>query len=123
MEFTESSIKKGRELLFIKSPFLRNYPTYSDIDLYLRGIKEIVNLEIPKIKKGGFLAIQTQDVRIDGYVEPLTKRLVDMLTIDSLWLKEIVVVTKEKQDLEIQIQSEYLKIFHQYLLVYEKRGE
>jgi DNA modification methylase len=123
MEFTESSIKKGRELLFIKSPFLRNYPTYSDIDLYLRGIKEIVNREIPKIKKGGFLAIQTQDVRIDGYVEPLTKRLVDMLTIDSLWLKEIVVVTKEKQDLEIQIQSEYLKIFHQYLLVYEKRGE
>jgi hypothetical protein len=30
------------------------------------------------------------------------------------------VVTKERQNSEIQTQSEYLKIIHQYLLVYEK---
>jgi hypothetical protein len=61
MEFTESSIKKGRELLFIKSPFLRNYPTYSDL-LLLEGNKGNCKPRNTKIKNVGFLAIQTQAV-------------------------------------------------------------
>jgi DNA modification methylase len=125
MEFTKRNIQKGRiqedrELLFIKSPFLSNNPSRSNIEQYLKEIKEIVNQELPNISEGRFLVIQTQDVRIDGYAEPLAKRLVDTLTFDSLWLKEIIVVTKEKQNSENQTQSEYLKIIHQYLLVYEK---
>jgi len=120
MRFTETNIQKGKELLFIKSAFLNNNPSHSNIEHYLKEAKEIVNRELPNVNKGGFLVIQTQDVRTDGYVEPLAKRVVDMLTHDNLWLKEIVVVTKEKQNSEIQTQSEYLKIIHQYLLVYEK---
>jgi len=116
--FTEKNRQK--ELLFIRSPFLSNNPSRSNIEHYLKETKEIINRELPNINKGGFLAIQTQDVRIDRYIEPLAKRVVDMLTHDNLWLKEIVVVTKEKQNSEIQTQSEYLKIIHQYLLVYEK---
>lgn len=118
--FTERNMQKGKELLFIKAPFLNNNPALSHIEYYLKEIERIVEQDLPDIKNDGFLVIQTQDVRIDGYIEPLAKRLVDMLTLDNLWLKEIVVVTKEEQNSEIQTQSEYLKINHQYLLVYEK---
>ena len=119
VDFTERNIQKDKELLFIKSPFLNNIPSRSNIEFYLKETKEIVNQELPNISKGGFLVIQTQDVRIDGYVEPLAKRLVDMLTHDNLWLKEIVVVIKEGQNSRALAPSDYLKISHQYLLVYE----
>lgn len=119
MKFTERNIQKGKELLFIKSPFLSNNSSYSSIEQYLKKIKEIVNRELPNIRKGGFLAIQTQDVRIDGYVEPLAKRLVDMLTLDNLWLKEIVVVTQDGHNSINQNSRDYLKIIHQYLIIYK----
>ena len=119
--FTERNRQKGKGLLFIKSPFLSNNPSRSNIEHYLKETKEIVNRELPNINKGGFLAIQTQDVRTDGYVEPMAKRVVNILTLDNLWLKEIVVVIQEKRDPEIQTLNDYLKISHQYLLVYEKR--
>jgi DNA modification methylase len=113
--------EKNKGLLFIKSPFLSNNPSHSNVEHYLKEIKEIVNRELPNISKGGFLAIQTQDVRIYGYVEPLAKRLVDMLTLDNLWLKEIVVVTQEGANTSPLNSIEHLKIVHQYLLVYEVR--
>jgi len=117
--FTERNKQRGKELLCIKSPFLSNNPSRSNIENYLREMKEIVNREVSNINKGGFLVIQTQDVRIDGYIEPLAKRVVDMLTLDNLWLKEIVVVTKEQANLNTQSPRDYLKIAHQYLLIYE----
>jgi len=121
MDFTGRNTQKGKELLFIKSPFLSSNPSHSNVEKYLKETKEIVNQELPNISKGGFLVIQTQDVRIDGYVEPLAKRLVDMLTFDNLWLKEIVVVTQEWANSSALNSTEYLKIVHQYLLVYEVR--
>jgi DNA modification methylase len=119
MKFTERNIQKGKELLFIKSPFLSSNPSHSNVEHYLKETKEIVNRELPNISKGGFLAIQTQDVRIDGYVEPLAKRLVDMLTLDNLWLKEIVVITQDGANSINQNSRDYLKITHQYLIIYE----
>lgn len=119
MKFTERNIQKDKELLFVKSPFLNSNPSRSNVEHYLKETKEIVNRELPNISKGGFLAIQTQDARIDGYVEPLAKSLVDMLTLENLWLKEIVVVAKEEVNLNPQKSRDYLKIAHQYLLVYE----
>jgi len=118
--FFEKRRGKKKGLLFIKSPFLNNSPSHSDVEHYLKETKEIVNRELPNISKGGFLVIQTQDARIDGYIEPLSKRIVDTLTTYDLWLREIVVVTQKEQGSEIQTSSEYLKISHQYLLVYEK---
>jgi DNA modification methylase len=117
---SEKKEKRDKGLLFIKSPFLSNDLFYSDINSYLQEIKEIVNQDLPNVHEGGFVVIQTQDVRIDGYAEPLGKRVVDLLSNDNLWLKEIIIVTPEKQYSENQISSEYLKIIHQYLLVYEK---
>jgi DNA modification methylase len=115
---------KGRKrLLFIKSPFLINNPSRSNIEFYLERTKEIINRDLPKIADGGFIVIQTQDVRIDGYVGPLAKKVIDLIISDNLWLKEIVIITKEGQISKVQPPTEYLKINHQYLLVYEKTKE
>jgi len=120
MDLTGRNIQKDKELLFIKSPFLNNSPSRSNIEYYLKETKEVINRNLPNINGGGFVAIQTQDVRIDGYIEPLAKKLVDILTLDNLWLKEIVVVTQETQNPHIDKSEGHLNITHQYLLVYEK---
>lgn len=118
--FTERIEQSGsKELLFVKSPFLSNVPSRSNIEHYLKKIKEIVNQELPNINKGGFLVIQTQDVRIDGYIEPLAIRLVDMLTHNNLWLKEIVIVTQDGTNFINQNSGDHLTITHQYLIIYE----
>ena len=113
--------QKGRGLLLIKSPFLADNPSYSNIEFYLQKTKEFVNRELPTISEGGFIVIQTQDVRIGEYVEPLAKRVVDMLAPDNLSLKEIIVVTQQNQNPKLQTAREHLEINHQYLLVYEKQ--
>jgi len=117
--FIRKKKQKRNGLLLIKAPFLGNNLSYSNIECYLKGMKEIVKQDLPNISKDGFLAIQTQDVRIGGYIEPLAKRVVDMLTFDNLWLKEIVVVAKEQANLNTQKPGDYLKIAHEYLLIYE----
>jgi len=122
MKFIEKNLQKEKELLFIKSSFLNGSPSHSNIEYYLNKTKEIINRELPYINTGGFLVIQTQDIRIDGYLEPFAKRFVDMLTFDNLWLKEIIIVNQEKLNSNINKLKEYLNITHEYLLVYEKRG-
>jgi len=116
--FRERNAFKKNELLFIKSRFPENSFSLSEVEHYLKEIKEVVNRELPNISKGGFLAIQTKDVRVDGYIEPLAKRVVDILTQNSLWLKEIIIVTKEREKAKEKGSEEYLEIVHQYLLVY-----
>jgi len=120
-KFTKRMEKEKIKLLFIKSPFLSNSPSYSNIEYYLKEIKKIITQQIPYINKDGFLVVQTQDVRIEGYIEPLAKRVVDILTLDNLWLKEIIVATQEWTDSNSSNSTRYLKIVHQYLLVYEVR--
>jgi len=112
--------KKKRGLLFIKSPFLSNYSSYTSIESYLQGIKKVINQNLPKITKGGFVVIQTQDVRVDRYIESLAKRITEILSSNSnLWLKEVVVITPEGGSSQNQISKDYLRIVHQYLLIYE----
>ncbi len=110
---------EGQKLLFIKSQFLNSNLSSLNIEQYLKKIKDIVIRQLPHINKGGFLVIQTQDVRLNGYIEPLAKRIVDLLTFDNLWLKEIVIVTQEETNSKLEPLENYLKIVHQYLLVYE----
>jgi len=110
--------KKNIGLLFIKSPFLDDNPSQSNIDVYLQKIDEIIKEDF--LEKSGFLVIQTRDIRIDGYIEPLAKRIVDYIRTEKLWLKEIVVVTQEAYNMQNVKSKEYLTIAHQYLLVYER---
>ncbi len=91
----------------------------SNTEYYLKEIKEIVRQNLCQITNGGFIVIQTQDVRINGYIEPLAKKIIDALTTSALWLKEIIVVIQKEQNSELQTSSGHLKINHQYLLVYE----
>jgi DNA modification methylase len=114
--------EKGKGLLFIKSPFLAGSPSRFDIEYYLKEIKELTSCEVHNIADGGFIVIQTQDVRIDRYIEPLAKRMVDAITSGSLWLKEIVLVAQEKSELDNVVSDNdgYLRITHQYLLIYKK---
>lgn len=118
-DFFEKKGGKNKRLLFIKSPFLNNNPSHSSIQSHLQKLKEIVNRELPTITDNGFVAIQSQDVRIGGYVEPLAKRILDFVYSDKLWLKEIV-VAQGGQNSHVEEPGEHLKITHQYLLVYKK---
>jgi len=121
LNFLKKNRQKDKQLLFIKSPFLSNAPSRSNIEDYLEGIKRIIEQELPNLNKNGFVVIQTRDVRIDGYIEPLAKRIVDMLTHDNLWLKEIVVITHDRANSINQNSGDYLKIIHQYLIIYKVR--
>ena len=56
---TEGKKQEKIKLLFIKSPFLSNNPSHSDIDYYLKVLKNIVIQDLPNMEKGGFVVIQT----------------------------------------------------------------
>jgi len=112
--------QRSKGLLFIRSPFWANNPSYSSVEFYLQELKEIVHRELPKISEGGFIVIQTQDTRIGEYVEPLAKKVTAILTPNELWLKEIIIVTQDIQKPHFQNDAKYLNVTHQYLLVYEK---
>jgi hypothetical protein len=120
--FAGRNSQESMELLFIKAPFLNINPSRLNIEHYLNEIKEIVNSELHNINKGGFLILQTQDIRIDGYLEPIAKKIVNAINLNELWLKEIVIVTQENNERSsnFSYSSESLKINHQYLLIYEK---
>ncbi len=115
----KGSKNEGLGLIFIKSAFLGDNISSSSIRHYLNKIEEVVKKESSNIKKGGFLVIQTQDIRNNGILEPLGLRIVEMLCMDDLWLKEIVVVTNRESNVKAQNFIGYLKIIHKYLLIYE----
>jgi len=117
----KKSVKNNLGLLFIKSEFLNNDTYNSNINFYLGEIKNIVVKELPSIANKGFIVIQTKDIRIGEYIEPVAKKILDILSLDNIWLKEIIIATNENQNSAIQNSNKYLKIVHQYLLVYEKR--
>jgi DNA modification methylase len=121
--FYEQQKPKTKGLLFIKSSFLRDSPLRLDIESYLRKIQIIIKQELPGIIKDGFLVIQAQDVRINGYIEPLAKKIIDSITSNDLWLKEIVIVTKNQKGRDSKKNMSLtrgLRITHQYLVIYEK---
>jgi len=115
---------KGRHkegLLFIKSPLLAGNPSWVDVDHYLQKTGEVVARGMNNMNDNGFVVIQTQDVRVNGYIEPLAKKLVDSLSRADIWLKEVIVVVSDTPKPESNTSKEYLMIAHQYLLVYEVR--
>jgi DNA modification methylase len=121
--FHEQPGQKTKGLVFIKSSFLSDNSLRLDIGSYLQKIQIIIKQELSGIIKGGFLVIQAQDVRINGCIEPLAKRIIDSITSDDLWLKEIVVVTqtqKGRDSTKDMPLTGGLRITHQYLVIYEK---
>ncbi len=114
------SRRVNKNLLFIKSSILEEEEKSPlNIKLYLDTLQEILKNEVYYIAKGGYFVIQTRDVRFGDYIEPLAKYIVDSIKFSDFVLKEIVVVTTEKQ--RDTISEGELKIVHKYLLIYEKK--
>ncbi|WP_353684156.1 hypothetical protein V4D30_09805 [Thermodesulfovibrio sp. 3907-1M] len=109
-------IKNKYELMIIKANVQE--AAWFEPEQYFGSLKEMIERVLPDLKDKGFLVIQTNDVRINGYVEPLAKKIVDLITHENLWLKEIVLVTNNKSQEESNSLIGYLKIVHEYLLVY-----
>jgi DNA modification methylase len=119
---TVQSTQKMKKLLFIKSLFSEDNSLQVDIDNYLQKMKDTIDRELPSIVNKGFVVIQTEDIRLDEYIKPLAKRIVDSIINKKLWLKEIIMITKKRPEgisISCQNSKNYLKIDHQYLLVYK----
>ena len=116
-----SSRKKEKELLFIKSSFSSNQISQPDINSYLMKLKNVIIQELPDIKKGGFIAIQTRDIRTDEYLESFAKKAISELEEnENLCLKEIVILTHDEKNSLSEQKTKNLEISHQYLLLYER---
>lgn len=114
-------LRKRIDLLFIKSPCLNNKNiSISDVSMYLEQLKEIISNESQFIREGGYCVIQTKDIRIGDYTEPLAKYIVDSVEPTDLSLKEIIVITIENHKDKYTESSRGLQIIHQYLIVYKK---
>jgi len=121
-EVKPGRIKGEMGLLYIKSPGWSQWQSGFSVDEYLGKIEEIVNGLVSTMKDNGFVAIQTQDVRINGFIEQLAKRIVDLVDNQQLALKEIIVLVKESQGTLPDFNG-YLKLTHQYLIIYEVKRE
>ena len=133
-EYWRVSIKHGEKsksisfegktsLLFIKSPCLDEAESQDAVHSYENEVHRFAKNNINRVKAGGFLVVQTRDVRIGGYVEAVAKKLVDILRSENLWLKEIVVLTSNGVKPGPEASGEDLDIVHQYLLVFEVLNE
>lgn len=105
----------------IRTPFLEKLSSFEKIFFWLEKKKKLMQDILVQSKKGEFIAIQVQDLRINGYVQPLAKLVFDVLKLERLRLKEIVILVPEKLGLNgsESESKEFLKIVHQYLLIYE----
>ncbi|NWF98848.1 MAG: methyltransferase domain-containing protein [Nitrospirae bacterium] len=120
-ENTFSNLNKKFNLLFIKSPCLNNENiTHPYINIYLEKLKEIVYNASHYIKENGYCVIQTRDVRINDYLEPIAKYIYDSIKLHGFSLKEIIVTATENHKDKYSEKSQNLQIVHQYLLVYKK---
>lgn len=124
--------QKKRNLLFIKSSCLNGKEyTIKDVSLYIDKLKDVIQNELSFINKSGYYVIQTKDIRIGDYIEPLAKHIIDSISFPYFLLKEIVVVTTENHKDNLKIGKALnlprttdvvrgLHIAHQYLLVYKR---
>jgi len=117
----KSLSSKSKHLLFAKSPLLKTDPGRYGIRQYLKAIEELVAFASSTLQPGGFLVIQTEDMRVDSYLEPLAKRIVDSTMTSDLWLKEIIALVRDRHTSDKQSETAiYLDKLHEYLLVYEQ---
>ncbi|MFH0796071.1 MAG: DNA methyltransferase [Candidatus Omnitrophota bacterium] len=114
---------KKRGLLLIKTSVVNVSDSPAFTEMYLQSLNKVIFKEIGEIYDDGYVVLQTYDVRIKGYIKPLAKKIVDVLSRSSLLLKEIIVLTSDNLTSSAAAQSDFLVRNHEYLLVYQvKRG-
>lgn len=117
---TTTRKKQRNSLVYIKSPILEDGLTLDDVEHYLHKLSSEIEGKLTELDKGGYLVIQTKDVRIDGFIEPLAKRIIDTMKNDDLRIREVVVVAPNDNSTQ-KPNGGYLEISHKYLLVYEMK--
>lgn len=55
-------------------------------------MKDIIQSKLPYLNKKGFIVIETKDIRIKEYIEPLAHKIIEKIDYDYLWLKENIIV-------------------------------
>ncbi len=114
---TISQKEKTYDLLYLKSFLSKEDIDLLSIEKFKEKLKDIS--DSISVKKNGYLAINLEDVRINGYIIPLALEVIETLEeSNNLRLKEIIIATTENQR-ENNKDGKYLKITHRYLLIYE----
>lgn len=113
---------KNVNLLYFKLPEFLNFSLSEDqIETYLKIIKEKIMEEILSVKKGGYIAIETKDVRTENCLKPVGKEIVKTFEKDkNMWLKEIIIVSSTDMLENSENSKSPLKIVHHYLIIFER---
>lgn len=110
-------------LIFIKSSLLDEIVSIEEVNNYLKILKNILEESIKKMCSNGFVIFQAKDIRINGYLEPVAKRIMEIANkFEELKLKEIVIVVEQNNKEKLEKQLTFLEIVHHYLLIYEKKS-
>ncbi|MBP8600242.1 MAG: methyltransferase domain-containing protein [Candidatus Saccharicenans sp.] len=116
--------KEDLELVWVKSPVL-NLDDGKGVNPqdYLERLQSLSYEIQPSLRSGGYLAIETRDLRKGEQLIPAAKLIVDLLQDETLWLKEIIVVAEadDQNNFQRAFKQEFLDIVHSYILVYEKK--
>ncbi|HAV40812.1 MAG TPA: hypothetical protein DCW97_00160, partial [Acidobacteria bacterium] len=116
--------KKDLELVWVKSPVLSpsNGKRVNPQD-YLERLQSLSYEIQPGVRLGGYLAIETRDLRKREQLIPMAKLIVDLLQDEAWWLKEIIVeIEADGQKKFVQGgNQDFLDIMHSYILVYERK--
>jgi len=116
--------KKDLELVWVKSPVL-NLDDGKGVNPqdYLERLQSLSYEIHSGVRSGGYLAIETRDLRRGEQLIPMAKLMVDLLQDETWWLKEIIVVAEADNQKKFQraFKQEFLDIVHSYILVYEKK--
>ncbi|MGB9721956.1 MAG: DNA methyltransferase [bacterium] len=122
MIFPKARKKSRNSLIYIKADIQCNDVRNLDIVSYLKNIKSIIENEFNNLNKGGVIGILTNDIRKENYVIPLGKLITDTINFNNLVLKEIIIVTPDDcKNHSDCIPSQFLRIVHYYLLIYERK--
>ena len=115
------NLREDTELIYATLFLANENSNINQVKHYLNNLSNLVNQVLLQLSKLRYIVIQTSDVRIDDFLEPLAKDITDFIQDNRLWLKEIIIVTSETN--AYQNSSDELVIVHQYLLVYEIKHE
>lgn len=94
-----------------------------EIAAYCSTVKKISAQAGQLLQEGGFLVVDTRDVRVDGSLTPMGMLVWERLQDQKeLAIKEIVVVVPENEPKLLPAKNRNLRIIHRYLLIYKKRA-
>jgi SAM-dependent methyltransferase len=110
----------GASLVRVLAP--ETLATDAAVDAYRSMVQSVVDQASRALAPGGYVVLETQDVRVGDLLRPTALILwQDMLSRSGFELRELVVVLPECEPGNATTVGGPLRIVHTYLLVYSKR--